>query len=86
MSFDMELDEDLSERRLRRLELRYRSAQSALSEARALYASLSEMPGTTDLQRHQAQLRVQRAARQMLEIQKAIDLLEDSAWDGRARQ
>lgn len=86
MAFDMELDEDLSERRLRRLELRYRSAQTALAEARALYASLSEMPGTTDLQRHQAELRMQRAARQLLDIQKAIDVLEDTPWDGRAHQ
>lgn len=86
MSFDMELDEDFSERRLRRLELRYRSAQTALAEARAQYASLEEIPGTTDLQRHQAQQRVQRAARQMLDIQKAIDVLEDTGWDGRARQ
>ena len=78
MPFDMELDEDFSERRLRRLELRYRSAQSALAEARALYASLQEMPSTTDLQRHQAQQRVHRAARQMLDIQKAIDRIEDS--------
>jgi len=76
MSFDMELDEDISERRLRRLELRYRSAQSALAEARALYASTAEIPGATDLQRHQAQQRVQRAARQMLDIQKVLDQLE----------
>ena len=76
MSFEMELDEDFSERRLRRLELRYRSAQSALAEARALYASLEEIPNATDLQRHQAELRVQRAARQMLDIQKVLDQLE----------
>ena len=82
MTSDLELDEDLSERRLRRLELRYRSAQSALSEARALYASLEEMPHATDLQRHQAQQRVQRATRQML---RAIDLLEDGGWDSRVR-
>jgi hypothetical protein len=86
MPSDMELDEDFSERRLRRLELRYRSAQSALAEARALYASLEETPGATDLHRHQAQQRVQRAARQMLDIQKAIDQLEDAGWDGRVRQ
>lgn len=86
MPFDMELDEDLSERRLRRLELRYRSAQTALAESRALYASLSEIPGTTDLQRHQAELRMQRAARHLLDIQKAIDVLEDTPWDGRPRQ
>lgn len=76
MSFDMELDEDISERRLRRLELRYRSAQSALAEARALYASLEEIPSATDPQRHQAQQRLQRAARQMLDIQKVLDQLE----------
>ena len=76
MSFDMEMDEELSERQLRRLELRYRGAQSALAEARALYASLQEIPSATDLQRHHAEQRVQRVARQMLDIQKAIDVLE----------
>lgn len=80
MPFNIEQDEDFSERR--RLELRYRSAQSALAEARVLYASLTEMPGATDLQRHQAALRVQRAARQMLD---AIDLLDLREWGGRAR-
>ena len=86
MSFDVEMDEEFSERQLRRLELRYRSAQSALAEARALYASLQEIPSATDLQRHQAEQRVQRAARQMLDIQKAIDVLEDDDLDGRTRQ
>ena len=86
MSLNIELDEDFSERRLRRLELRYRSAQSALAEARALYASLEETPSATDLQRHQAQQRVQRAARQLLDIQKAIDQIEDGGWDDRVHQ
>jgi hypothetical protein len=86
MPFDTELSEDFSERRLRRMELRFRSAQSALAEARALYASLVEVPSATDLQCHQAQQRVQRAARQMLDIQKALDSLEDSGCYGRERQ
>ena len=77
MSPDMEFDEDLEERRLRRLEQRYRSAQNALAEARAVYASLHELPTANDLQRHQASLRVQRATAQLLEIQKAIERIED---------
>ena len=86
MPFDMELDEDLNERRLRRLELRYRSAQSALAEARAQYGSMAEMPGSTDLQRHQAELRMHRASRQMLDIQKAIDQLEGGGWGSSVSQ
>jgi hypothetical protein len=78
MNFIVKLDDDLSERRLRRLELRYRSAQMALAETRAVIASLEEIPETTDLQRQQAQQRVQRANRQIVDIQKAIDLLEDN--------
>lgn len=85
MSFDMELEEYV-ERRLRRLELRYRSAQSSLAEARAVYASLHEALDATDLQRHQAQLRVQRAARQLADIQSAIELVEDEGCDTRARR
>jgi hypothetical protein len=84
MSLDMELDQDFTERWLRRHELLYRSAQRALAEARALYAFLNETPGTNDLQRHQAQLRVQRAMRQMLDIQEAIDQLEHSGAEGSA--
>ena len=81
MSPDMEFDEDLAQRRLRRLEQRYRSAQNSLAEARAVYASLHELPTANDLQRHQAQLRVQRATQHLLEIQKAIESIEDKDQD-----
>jgi hypothetical protein len=77
MSPDMEFDEDLEQRRLRHLEQRYRSAQNALAEARALYASLQEMPAATDSQRHQASLRVQRATQHLVGIQMTIELIED---------
>jgi chromosome segregation ATPase len=83
MSFDME-PEEYVERRLRRLEQRYRGTQSALAEARAVYASVHEALDATDLQRHQAQLRVQRAVRQLSDIQSAIELIEDQECDGRA--
>jgi len=84
MSLGMELDEDFTERWLRQHELLYRSAQRALAEARALYAFVNETPGTSDLQRHQAQLRVQRAMRQLLDIRAAADQLEHSGEEGRA--
>ena len=78
MSIDTALDDGQGPRRLRRLELRYRSAQNVLAEARALHASLREIPAAGILQLHQAQQRVEWATQHLIDIQRSIDLLEDS--------
>jgi hypothetical protein len=81
MSNDIKVDEDLVQLRLRRLENRYRSAQSAVTEARALHGSLQETPEATDLQRSQALRRFQSATQHLLEIQQAIERIEDQDSD-----
>jgi chromosome segregation ATPase len=76
MSFDLELDDDLAQRRLQRLEHRYRRAQNVLAGARANYGALREVRGTSELQLHQALRRVERAQQELADIQSAIDLAE----------
>jgi len=77
MAFDLEYDDDFAQRRLQRLEHRYRRAQNVLAGARAVYGSLRELSGTTDLQLQQALQQVERAQRQLADIQSAIELAED---------
>jgi chromosome segregation ATPase len=76
MSFDLELEDDLAQRRLQRLEHRYRRAQNVLAGARANYGSLREVRGVSELQLHQALRRVERAQQELADIQGAIELLE----------
>jgi chromosome segregation ATPase len=75
MSFDLESD-DFAQRRLQRLENRYRRAQNALAGARAVYGSLRELSGASELQLHQALQQVERAQRQLVDLQAAIELAE----------
>jgi hypothetical protein len=77
MSFDMESADDFAQRRIQRLEHRYRRAHNALAGARAIYESLREVPGTTELQLHQASLQVERAQQVLRDIQSDIELCED---------
>jgi hypothetical protein len=74
---DMELDDDVSQRRLQRLEHRYRRAQNALTGASAVYESLREVPGASELQLRQAAERFELAQQVVLDIQRAIELYED---------
>ncbi|MGC2461730.1 MAG: hypothetical protein WA446_12285 [Steroidobacteraceae bacterium] len=76
MSFDLEFDDDLAQRRLQRLEHRYRRAQNALAGARAVYGSLRELPGASALQVHRALQQVERAQRQLADIQFDIETAE----------
>lgn len=76
MSFDLEFDDDLAQRRLQRLEHRYRRAQNVLAGARALYGNLRELPAASESQLHQALLQVERAQRNLADIQFDIELAE----------
>ena len=76
MSFDLEFDDDLPQRRLNRLQHRFQCAQVALAEARTVYGSVYELPGASALQVHQALQQVERAQRQLADIQFDIDLAE----------
>ena len=92
MSFELEFDDDLSQRRLQRLEQRLRRAQNVLAGARALYGSLRESRGAGECQLHQALLQVERAQRTVTDILFDIQLAEAQAtpvkratvdrWDG----
>jgi hypothetical protein len=76
VSFDLEFDDDLAQRRMQRLEHRYRRAQNALAGAKAIYGSLREMPGAPAHELHQALLQVQQTQRYLADLQSAIELAE----------
>jgi len=76
MSFDMEFDDDLAQRRLHRLEHRCRRAQNALGGARAVYGALRELPGASALQLHQALQQVERMQQTLADIQFDIEHAE----------
>jgi hypothetical protein len=79
VSFDLEFDDDLAQRRLQRLEHRFRRAQNVLAGARAAYGSLRELPVASESQLHQALLQVERAQRNLADIQFDIELAEAQA-------
>jgi hypothetical protein len=79
MSFDLRPEEDFAQRRLQRLEHRYRRAHNALAGARAVHASLRELPGVSDQKLEQALELVERAQRHLADLQDAIELAEDQA-------
>ena len=69
--------DEFTQRRLQRLELRYRRAQFVLAGAQAVYESLRQMPHTDPLRLDQARLRIERAQESLLDIQSIIEYLED---------
>ena len=76
MSFDLESDMDFAERRLQRLEHRFRRAQNALAGAQAIYGALRETPSAKEHQLHHALLQVQQAQRNLADLQSAIELAD----------
>jgi len=79
MPFELEFDDDLAQRRLQRLEYRLRRAQVRLAGARAAYGALRERPDASETQIHQALRQVERAQRQLADIQFDIELAEARA-------
>lgn len=76
MSLDLEMNDDLAQRRLQRLEHRYRRAQDVLTGARANYGSLGQVRGVSEVKLRQALQRVERAQQELADIQRAIELVE----------
>jgi hypothetical protein len=76
MSLDMQSGDDVAERRLQRLEHRFRRAQNALADARAIYRALREMPSAKAHQLQHALLQVQQAQQYLVDLQYAIELAE----------
>jgi chromosome segregation ATPase len=79
MSFEMEFDDDLAQRRLQRLENRHRHAQNALAAARAEYGSLCQPPAASEIRLYQARQKLERAERLLADIRFDIEFLEAQA-------
>ena len=74
---DPQTHDDFTQRRLQRLELRYRRAHFVLAGAQAAYESLRATPGAGELRLRQALQRVDQAQELLVDIQSAIEYLED---------
>jgi gamma-glutamyl phosphate reductase len=77
MAMSLRSDPNVIERRMERLEHRFRRAQNALAGARAVYGALREMPDARDYQLHQAWLQVQQAQAYLSDLQSAIEHVEE---------
>jgi hypothetical protein len=77
MPIDQQNQDDFTQRRLQRLELRYRRAQFVLAGAQAVYESLRAMPRPDELRLRQALHRVEQAQELLVDIQCTIEYLED---------
>jgi len=76
MSFEMEFDDDLAQRRLQRLENRYRRAQNALAAARAEYGELCQPSVAGEIRLYRALQKVERAERLVADIRFDMEFLE----------
>ncbi|HEX2791135.1 MAG TPA: hypothetical protein VHN17_11950 [Steroidobacteraceae bacterium] len=77
MPIDQQNQDDFTQRRLQRLELRYRRAQFVLAGAQTVYESLRAMPDADELRLRQTLQRVEQARELLLDIQCTIEYLED---------
>jgi hypothetical protein len=76
MSFEMEFDDDLAQRRLQRLENRYRHAQNALAAARAEYGALCQPSSVSEIRLYRALQKFERAERLVADIRFDLEFLE----------
>lgn len=77
MPVDQQNKDDFTQRRLQRLELRYRRAQFVLAGAQSVFDSLRALPVVDELRLHQAQQRVEQTQELLVDIQCTIEYLED---------
>jgi hypothetical protein len=77
MALEPQIQDDFTQRRLQRLELRYRRAQFVLAGAAAVYQSLRETLYPDPCRLRQAQQRVEQAQEALVDIQSIIEYLED---------
>lgn len=77
MTHDLPGKDEYMQRRLERLELRLRRARFVLAGAQAAYQALRETPAAGGLQLRQALQRVEQAQEQLVDIQSAVEFLED---------
>ena len=77
MPRDPQIQDDFTQRRLQRLELRYRRAQFVLAGAQAVYQSLRDTAYPDPCRLRQAQQRIEQAQEALVDIQSIIEYLED---------
>ena len=77
MSSELQSHEDFIQRRRQRLELRHRRAQFILAGAQAAYEAVRKMPCADNSGLREALQRIERAREQLVDIQSAIEFLED---------
>ena len=77
MPLDLQTQDDFTQRRLQRLELRCRRAHFVLAGAQSVYESLRAMPGAGELRLRQGLQRVEQAQELLVDIQSTIEYLED---------
>lgn len=80
MGLELEFEDDYSQRRMQRLENRYRRAQFILSGAQAQYQALSNTYGVTEAELTSARHRLKRAREQLEDILSTIEFLEDQSF------
>jgi hypothetical protein len=84
MGFELEQDDDYAQRRLERLELQYRRAQSNLEAMQIRYHSLRRIPGISQSELTQSINHVCRAREQLEDILSTIEFLEDQQYSALA--
>jgi hypothetical protein len=84
MGFELEQDDDYAQRRLERLELRYRRAQFLFAGAQTQYHSLCQSLGVSQNELTQSVNRLRRAREQLEDILSAIEFVEDQNYSALA--
>lgn len=84
MGFELEQDDNYAQRRLERLELRYRRAQFILGGVQAQYNALRKQPGVSQSELTQSVNRLRRAREQLEDILSTIEFLEDQNYSALA--
>jgi hypothetical protein len=77
MPLEHQNQDEFKQRRLQRLELRYRRAHFVLTGAQAVYDSLRAAPVVDELRVRQALQRVEQTQELLVDIQCTIEYLED---------
>jgi chromosome segregation ATPase len=84
MGFELEQDDNYAQRRLERLELRYRRAQLALASTQAQYHLLRKNPAVSQSELTQSVNQLRRAREQLEDILSTIEFLEDQGYSALA--
>ena len=77
MALDLQIQDDFRQRRLQRLELRYRRAHFVLAGAHAVCEKLRKQPYADESGLRQALQRIEQAQEALVDIQSIIETLND---------